>query len=61
MSRHIGMKWNGDSFFFAVFVDLVTPTLPDEREVALSSARITSAAVIRGSLSVTPPLPTKSG
>lgn len=29
MQRHTGMKWNGDSFSFTVFVDLVTPTLPD--------------------------------
>ena len=34
MSRHTGIKWNGDSFSFTVFVDLVTPTLPDQREAS---------------------------
>lgn len=34
MSRHTGMKWNSDSFSFTVFVDLVTPTLPDQREAS---------------------------
>jgi hypothetical protein len=32
MSRHTGMKWNSDSFSFTAFVDLMTPTLPDQRE-----------------------------